>query len=118
MPDENKATKRTYLIGPSHSIINKPAWADAIGNDSYGLWASFKVENVEQPMRWISPGRFQMGSPENEKGRLDYERLHQVTLTLGFWLFDTPVRQVLWNAVMEGNPGNFQGDYRPVEQVS
>ncbi len=29
-----------------------------------------------------------------------------------------PVTQALWKAVMENNPSRFQGDNRPVEQVS
>ena len=60
-----------------------------------------------------------MGSPEDEEGRFDDEGpQHRVTLTKGYWLFDTPVTQALWEAVMGSNPSKFQSLDRPVEQVS
>ncbi len=48
---------------------------------------------------------------------------HQVTISNGFWLFDTPVTQALWLAVTGENPSKFQSadlpsSGRPVEQVS
>ncbi|MEI2770158.1 MAG: SUMF1/EgtB/PvdO family nonheme iron enzyme [Candidatus Competibacter sp.] len=50
-----------------------------------------------------------MGSPEDEPGRYDNEGpRHQVTLTEGFWLFDTPCTQALWQAVMGEQPELFQ----------
>ena len=60
-----------------------------------------------------------MGSPEGEVGRFDWEGpRHEVTISKGFWLFDTPCTQALWQAVMGENPSNFQSPTRPVEQVS
>jgi formylglycine-generating enzyme required for sulfatase activity len=41
-----------------------------------------------------------------------------VTLARGFWLFDTPCTQALWEAVMGNNPSGFQSPTRPVESVS
>ncbi|MEM9456959.1 MAG: formylglycine-generating enzyme family protein [Myxococcota bacterium] len=97
----------------------KPAWAHAIGRDRYGLWATLRVRGVEQRMRWIAPGRFMMGSPESEPGRWEDEGpQHEVTLTQGFWLADTPCTQDLWQAVMDENPSRFRSPRRPVEQVS
>ncbi|NUM76225.1 formylglycine-generating enzyme family protein, partial [candidate division KSB1 bacterium] len=96
----------------------KPAWANAFGQDQYGIWAAFRFGEVEQRLRHIPPGRFLMGSPKTEVGRYDDEKPHQVTLTEGFWLFDTPVTQALWTAVMEKNPSRFQSPERPVENVS
>ena len=71
-------------------------------------------------MRWIPPGRFLMGSLEDEAGRYDWEGpQHEVTIARGFWLFDTPCTQALWQAVMDGdNPSRFQSPDRPVENVS
>ena len=97
-----------------------PAWASAWGQDEYGVWTAFTVAGVTQRLRWIAPGRFLMGSPETEEGRFDREGpLHEVVLSHGFWLFDTPCTQALWLAVMGGeNPSYFQSLQRPVEQVS
>jgi formylglycine-generating enzyme required for sulfatase activity len=81
------------------------------------------VENFSKPitqrMRWIPAGTFQMGSPKGEPGRFEDEGLqHPVTLTRGFWMFDTQVTQELWRAVIGDSPSQFKGDRRPVEQVS
>ena len=97
----------------------EPDWATASGRDQFGLWASFELGGVEQRMRWIPPGRFLMGSPEAEDGRFDWEGpQHEVVLTEGFWLAETPCVQELWRAVMGDDPSHFKGDRRPVEQVS
>ncbi|HMR79894.1 MAG TPA: formylglycine-generating enzyme family protein, partial [Polyangiaceae bacterium] len=105
--------------------IVKPAWASAIGRDRFGLWCEIAVdpghgEPVVQRLRWIPPGRFWMGSPENEPGRYDAEGpRHLVTLTEGYWLFDTPCTQALWKAVMgSNNQSRFKSPTRPVETVS
>ena len=104
--------------------LTKPEWASAIGRDRFGLWCEIAVdpgrgEPVIQRLRWIPPGRFWMGSPEEEPGRFDNEGpRHRVTLTEGYWLFDTPCTQALWEAVMEKNPSRFQSPTRPVERIS
>src|SRR5262249_27255292 len=96
-------------------------WASEIGRDRYGLFSAFIVPgtSVAQRLRWIPPGRFIMGSPENEVGRYNDEGpRHEVMIGAGFWLFDTPCTQGLWEAVMGRNPSRFAGPKRPVEQVS
>jgi len=81
-----------------------PPWASAWGEDEFGLWAEFEFEGVVQTMRWIAPGRFWMGSPENEPERSSDEVLHEVELSEGYWLADTACTQELWMAVMGENP--------------
>ena len=94
-------------------------WACAWGQDKYGYWQAFKLNDVQQVMRWIPPGVFQMGSPDNEAERLDNENLHSVTLTQGYWLAETACSQSLWSAVMKGNPSNFSDNLEnPVNRVS
>jgi len=89
-----------------------------------GPWAEIAIEpstgpRVIQRLRWIPPGRFLMGSPEDEPGRWDDEGpRHPVTIGTGFWLFDTPCTQSLWEAVMGQNPSRFRDPERPVERVS
>lgn len=98
-----------------------PSWAIAWGDDRFGLWAEFRVGEVVQRMRWIEPGEFLMGSPEDEPERSSDEGpRHRVRLSEGFWLADSACTQELWLAVIEGkNPSHFQNDFRcPVEQVS
>ena len=96
-----------------------PAWASAWGQDKYGVWVEFAIDDVSQRMRWIGPGQFQMGSPKGEAGRDDNEGpQHEVRLTKGFWLFDTPCTQALWEKGVGENPSYFKSPDRPVEQVS
>ncbi|MGE5341985.1 MAG: formylglycine-generating enzyme family protein [Candidatus Omnitrophota bacterium] len=93
-------------------------WASDWGEDPMGYWMSFTYKNVRQTFRWIPPGTFWMGSPEEEPERADDERLHEVILTHGFWLADTCCTQALWQAIMGENPSYFKGESRPIEKIS
>ena len=94
-------------------------WAAEWGEDRHGPFMSFAVGDVVQRLRWVPSGRFLMGSPEREAGRWgDEGPQHEVTLSRGFWLADTPCTQVLWDAVMRSNPSRFVAPDRPVECVS
>ncbi|WP_427501421.1 formylglycine-generating enzyme family protein [Methylomonas sp. MED-D] len=114
-----------------HPLVsgNPPEWACAWGQDEYGVFAAFTLGDVTQRLRWIPPGRFLMGSAEHETeslARQDSERKwfeaehpqHEVYLSQGFWLFDMPCTQALWEAVMNSNPSRFKSRNRPVENVS
>ncbi|MBX9637828.1 MAG: formylglycine-generating enzyme family protein [Nitrosomonas sp.] len=96
-----------------------PLWASAWGQDAFGFFADLLVHDIRQRFRWILPGSFLMGSPENEAERRTNETQHSVTLTRGFWLADTACTQALWQAVMNDNPSHFTDDPGlPVENVS
>jgi formylglycine-generating enzyme required for sulfatase activity len=67
----------------------------------------------------IPPGRFLMGSPEDEQPyRYDDEAQHEVEIAKAFYLGVYPVTQAQWQAVMGSNPSRFKGDSLPVETVS
>jgi formylglycine-generating enzyme required for sulfatase activity len=116
-------------------------WADNVWVDAWGVAADFHVGGVRFVLRWIPRGRFWMGSPEDEPGRWSDEGpRHQVVLTRGYWMGETPVTQAQWKAVVRAGPekpgfwgrllgrsaeglpaapSRFQGHpHRPVEQVS
>ena len=94
-----------------------PVWADVFGEDDAGIFAECSVKEVRFVWRWICPGKFKMGcDPEDEHG--DKKPQHEVRLTHGFWMGETPVTQAQWQAVMGENPSHFKGDQRPVEQVT
>ncbi|MBF0108537.1 MAG: formylglycine-generating enzyme family protein [Magnetococcales bacterium] len=104
-----------------HPLVNgcPPPWASGWGEDQWGVFVEISIGEVHQRLRWIPPGRFWMGSPEDEPGRYKYEGpRHEVTIEKGYWLFDTPCTQALWQAVMDGNPSRFKTPDRPVEEVS
>jgi formylglycine-generating enzyme required for sulfatase activity len=119
-----------------HPLVDgsAPEWASGWGQDAFGIFAEFSLPGaggdawVTQRMRWIPPGTFRMGSPddkpgspENEPGRRSDEGpQHRVTVSKALWIFDTPCTQALWQAVMgeANNPSRFIDPSRPVEQVS
>ena len=83
------------------------------------------VELQKLRFRYIAPGQFLMGSPEDEVGRYDDESpQHPVLISQGFWMLDTACAQGLWQAVMGNNPSHFNGKdgpgglNHPVEKVS
>jgi len=63
-----------------------------------------------------------MGSPLHEAGRHDDEGPdHEVSLSHGFWMADTPVTQALFRAVMGDHPSQHRTDDKellPVERVT
>ena len=99
-------------------IANPWPWAQTAGVDEHGLWAEFVIGQARQRLRWIPPGSFLMGSPEEEEGRDDDEIQHSVTLTQGYWLGETSCTQALWQAVTGDNPSHHKGEALPVEQIS
>ena len=108
------------LVRIPNTVPETPAWADTFGVDAYGVFAGVTVAGASQPLRWIEPGHFQMGSPEGEVGRYpDEGPQHEVTIANGFWLGQTPVTQDFYEAVIGSNPSHFSGEpTRPVESVS
>ncbi|WP_417911827.1 formylglycine-generating enzyme family protein [Candidatus Electronema sp. TJ] len=98
-----------------------PPWASSWGEDACGLWLTISLRGIRQLFRWIKPGCFLMGSPEEESEGYflpGKETLHEVRLSRGFWLAETAVTQELWQAVMQDNPSGFSGPQHPVERVS
>lgn len=66
------------------------------------------TNSIEMKFRYIPPGTFWMGSPEDEPGRFSWEVLHRVTITRGFCLGVTEVTQSQFQNVMGYNPSYFQ----------
>ncbi|HEB49156.1 MAG TPA: formylglycine-generating enzyme family protein, partial [Desulfobulbus sp.] len=94
-------------------------WAESYGQDDHGLWQGVYLHDIEVRFRWIPPGEFMMGSPEDESERFEWEGpQHRVRFAQGFWLAETACSQALWQAVMGENPSRFKGDELPVENVS
>lgn len=98
--------------------INKPlAWITNYGKDEYGIWAEFKFKGITQRLRGILPGSFWMGSRHESPYYPSEGPQHIVTLTQGFWMFDTAVTQALWEKVMGNNPSQFINPDRPVDST-
>ncbi len=68
---------------------------------------------------WIPPGRFQMGCSPGDAECFDNEKpAHEVTITKGFWLGQTPVTQQAYRRVTGQDPSHFKGANLPVETVN
>ena len=72
------------------------------------------IGGIEYGFRWCPAGNFSMGS---ETPPCDGP-VHQVTLTQGFWMLETPVTQEMWSSVMGSNPSRFKLPNHPVENVN
>jgi uncharacterized protein (TIGR02996 family) len=80
------------------------------------------VNSLGMRFALVPPGRFLMGSPRGEEGRLPHETQHEVEITQPIWMGVFPVTQGQYKKVMGNNPSAFQGGKGtkdcPVEQVS
>ena len=61
-------------------------------------------ENLSLEMVLIPAGKFKMGSHLLEKGRIDDETLHLVTITKPYYMGKNEVTQEQWESVMGDNP--------------
>ena len=69
------------------------------------------IENsIKMKLAYIPPGEFDMGSPESEKERLGFEKLHHVKLTKGFYLGVYEVTQSQFEEVLGRNPSYYSKD--------
>ena len=58
-----------------------------------------------------------MGSPEGSGADCERPR-RKVDLLVGFWIMETELTQAQWRVVAKTDPSRFNGDDRPVEQIS
>lgn len=107
---ENNGEKCAQSVGASGDLSVAGAVA--------GERRTVELAGVEVAFRWIAPGTFRMGSPEDETLRDPAETPHLVELTRGFWLAETETTQALYRAVTGTNPSEFVGDTLPVDTVS
>lgn len=81
----------------------------------------YTAERAKLELQLIPPGKFWMGSPEDEKGRYNDETMrHRVLIDKPFYMGKYPVTQGQWQKVMGSNPAHFKesGENAPVEKVS
>ena len=69
-------------------------------------------------LRRIPKGTFMMGSPEDELGHYSNEDLHEVTLEHDFFIGVFECTQKQWELITGGKPSEYEGDCRPVSNVS
>jgi sulfatase modifying factor 1 len=77
---------------------------------------------LKMKLVWCPPGKFAMGSPQEEQHRRDEIQV-QVMLTKGFWLGQCEVTQSQWRRVMQTAPWSGEdyakeGDHYPATYVN
>ncbi len=77
------------------------------------------VKGVAFNMVQVQGGTFTMGATAEQGSDADSDEkpAHRVTLS-SYYIGETEVTQVLWQAVMGNNPSSFKGNNLPVETVS
>ena len=75
-------------------------------------------QGVSIEMVLIPAGKFVMGSPGSEVGRMENETQHEVTFTKTFYIGKYEVTQEQWDAVMGNKPSEEKGKNLPVTSVS
>jgi formylglycine-generating enzyme required for sulfatase activity len=109
LPAQERPEKPTGLSGltaPDRVKELQKAWAAYLG-----VGVEQKVDlgkGVTLELVLIPPGKFSMGSPEGEQGRLPIEGpQHTATLGAAFYLGKYEVTQEQWQQVMGSNPSWF-----------
>ena len=80
---------------------------------------TYSANGVEFEMVKVDGGNFTMGN-KSRRGKEKYKKerpAHNVTLS-SYYIGQTEVTQELWVAVMGNNPSEFEGNNRPVDQIS
>ena len=114
-PEEEE---ETYLVVDLFGGREADEWPVRVikGVPQDGWWGAYK--SIRIVLRKVPAGTFTMGSPEDELGRNNDETQHQVTISKPFYVGVFEVTQKQWELAMGSNPAAYQGDTRPVENVS
>ena len=111
---EEPASVKVAVIHKEKDITGEPIKKEASGKEEViDLGKGIKLEMV-----LIPAGKFMMGSPASEKGRLNSETQHEVTLTKHYYMGKYEVTQEQWETVMGKNPSTTKGTKLPVTKVS
>ena len=73
-----------------------PSWAQELGTDEYGAWATLRVGSQMQTMRFVIPGSIRI----EPKGARPYT----ATVYFPFWLGNADVTTAMWKEIMGTDP--------------
>ena len=114
-----QGAESTSLVGLAPGSIDAQKKQEDIVKKS-GLPLEVETKQTGIKMRLIPAGKFTMGSPTDETGRMSEEVQHPVIISKPFYCGVFEITQAQWKRVMGNNPSFFKdsGDKFPVEQVS
>lgn len=108
----NNENKESNFQQPNLSQIQNVIWKDSSN------FIIVNIRGVSFKMIRVEGGMFTMGkTKEQSQTYKDEKPAHSVNLS-SYYIGETEVTQALWTAVMGSNPSNFNGENKPVEQVS
>ena len=110
--------RRPTIASPSQvePLANRPSLPLA-SNSAAGMPRINQKDGLKYV--WVPPGRFTMGcSMGDTECSHDEQPTHEVIITKGFWLGQTPVTQAAYMRVTGSNPSHFKGNNRPVESIT
>lgn len=115
--DDPKPEPPKEVEKPARPTAN-PASSTAFAGTAPGESKTVKVGEIDVVLCWCPPGQFTMGSPLDEKERVENEGPVDVTITKGFWVMRTEMTQELYQALTGNNPSYNKGPKLPVESVN
>ena len=112
-----KVPEARVWVARAEGLMAKLGELEAAGRTRREVGDSW-TNSLGMEFMWIAPGRFLMGS-EDEEWRLGDELQHEVRISEGFWMGKYEVTQGEWEAVMGANPSEFKycGPRCPVDSV-
>ncbi len=123
---QQTSTSHSSTQNQINSVSTLPS-SNNSGYSSGSSYTSFTNKTISIPVKdgisiemvKVEAGTFMMGAT-SEMGNPDlYEKpVHQVILTNDYYMGKFEVTQLLWQAVMGGNPSRYKGDNLPVVNVS
>jgi len=96
-------------------------WKDRFEEETQEVKIKAKIETISIELSGKTPINIEMAAvPAGSflMGDDNYGPVHRVNITRPFQMATVPVTQLLYQAVMGDNPGDFKGDELPVESVS
>jgi len=113
-----KKAKPIFLEAPFSAESAKTAQMELAKNMGKLIEEQIDLgKGIKLEMMLIPAGKFMMGSPASEVGRVDNETQHEVMLTKPFYIGKYEVTQEQWEAVMGNNPSRVKGAKLPVTVV-
>lgn len=90
---------------------NLDSWKES-SSRAAGEANALTISEQEFKFHWVPAGKFIMGGSASDHGQ------HEVALTKGYWIMETPVTQAMWDAIMGADPSQFTGTDLPVDSVT
>jgi formylglycine-generating enzyme required for sulfatase activity/serine/threonine protein kinase len=107
---------RSFQLEPNERVTWEVSPVPIPGPSKGKAWS---VPYLGFEFAWIPSGKFTMGSPMPEQGRLPNEGPETtVTFTEGFWAGVFEVSQLEFRQVMNRAPSGFVGPSRPIESIT